>query len=67
MNIYEILRSASERNQKEPWMKKRTCLEKLAKIVTPVKGSDEGFKEWSEQSMFFAFLAEQQEEPSIVL
>lgn len=48
-------------------MKKRTCLEKLAKIVTPVKEGDEGFKEWSEQSMFFAFLAEQREETSIVL
>ena len=48
-------------------MNKRTCLEQLAKIVTPVKEGDEGFEEWSEQSLFFAFLAEQREETSIVL
>ena len=48
-------------------MKMRTYLEQLAKIVIPVKENDEGFKEWSEQSLFFEFLTEQRDETSIVL
>jgi len=43
------------------------CLEKLLKIVTPVKEGEEGFREWSEQSSFFDLLAEQREGTSINL
>ena len=43
------------------------CLEKLLRIVTPVNEGEEGFLEWSEQSSFLNFLAEQRTGRSIIL
>ncbi len=43
------------------------CLEKLIKIVTPVKEGEEEFREWSEQSSFIDLLAEQRKGTSIIL
>jgi hypothetical protein len=43
------------------------CLEKLLKIVTPVKEGEEKFNEWSKQFYFFNLLADQQLASSLIL
>src|SRR6185437_16051116 len=43
------------------------CLEKLLRIVTSVDEGAEGFREWSEQSLFLNLLAEQRSGRNVFL